>query len=277
MLSYQHAYHAGNLADVHKHTVLLAALRICLKAWPRLRYVESHAGRGRYDLQGFEANKTGEWRQGIARLAAAGDVTGPLNHYRKFVLEFSKAKTLEALRWYPGSPAIARRVLRRTDVARLHDLHPQEFSALSDGLDQDDRFDVHCSDGLVGVQTLEAEPEMATFVLIDPSYENQGEFDAVLDATSQLKNVAVCLVWYPQLSDGRHQDLANWLHAAGTLSTFPFQRLDKNAVAGRKMYASSMGLLVNGDASAAMAKTLRRQLKIIDKSLESWFTPYFDE
>lgn len=273
MLSYQHAYHAGNLADVHKHSILLACLRVAIKTWPSMTYVESHAGRGRYDLQSAEAEKTKEWRQGIAQLVSAEGLEGPLNHYKKFVLEFSKAKRPNDLRWYPGSPAIARRVLRRADTAILHDLHPQEFDALHGGVGGDTRFDLRREDGLVGLTRLNSRQSDAApiFALIDPSYENKGEFGAVLDQLKALNRLSTIMVWYPQLTDHRHGALEQWLGEHAELSCFQFKAVDPSATAGTKMYGSGMGLVVN-NAPNDVAKALRRQMKQVTKSLAAWWT-----
>ena len=271
MLSYQHAYHAGNLADVHKHSILLACLRSAIKTWPSMAYVESHAGRGRYDLHAVEAEKTKEWRQGIAPLVATDGLEGPLNHYKKFVMEFSKAKRARDLRWYPGSPAIARRVLRRTDRAVLHDLHPQEFDALHGGVGEDTRFELRREDGLAGLQQLnDAQGDkLPTFALIDPSYENKGEFGLVLDRVKAFRQLSAVMVWYPQLTDDRHGALEKWLGEHAELSCFQFKALDPAATAGTKMYGSGMGLMLN-NVPNDLAKALRRQMKLITKSLAVW-------
>lgn len=128
MLSYQHAYHAGNLADLHKHA-LLAWMLAYLAAKPKpLSYLETHAGRGLYDLAAPEAEKTGEADAGITRALAENWLAA--DHPLRLALETVRAR--HGATAYPGSPLIARHFLRPGDVAHLAELHPAEHQALAE-------------------------------------------------------------------------------------------------------------------------------------------------
>lgn len=134
-MNYRHAYHAGNFADVLKHLVLTLAIEhLKLKPQP-FRVVDTHAGIGLYDLAGFEAEKTGEWRAGIARLLAANlspaarDVLAPyLAVVRPYLGDDLEAPGL--VREYPGSPLVARDLMRPGDTLVLNELHPEDRAAL---------------------------------------------------------------------------------------------------------------------------------------------------
>ena len=125
MLSYQHIYHAGNLADVHKHALLAWMLAYLVTKDKPLTYLESHAGRGLYQLDAPEAVKTGEAAAGIARVA---DWFAPDHPY---AARLAETRALHGPQAYPGSPLIAALSLRPTDRMHLAELHPQEVAALS--------------------------------------------------------------------------------------------------------------------------------------------------
>jgi 23S rRNA (adenine2030-N6)-methyltransferase len=124
MLSYQHAFHAGNLADVHKHAVLAWVLAYLTEKDKPLSYIETHAGRGLYDLGSEAARKTGEAAAGVA---VAEGWFPPDHPYRQRLAE---ARAMAGPTAYPGSPMIAALGLRETDTIHLCELHPQEARAL---------------------------------------------------------------------------------------------------------------------------------------------------
>lgn len=204
MLSYQHAYHAGNPADLHKHGIL-AGLLAALTVKPRgLTYMETHAGRGLYDLTGPEALKTGEAAFGVQR-AAPGP--GPLRQ----VLD--KVRAAHGPSAYPGSPLIARTLLRPQDRLHLMELHPAEHAALKAALAAPN-VAVHRRDGFEGVLALSPPDPRRGLVLVDPSYEVKTEYAAVADFVKKLLRrwpQAVVMIWYPLLPAGREADLIGGL------------------------------------------------------------------
>lgn len=206
MLSYQHAYHAGGPADLHKH-IVLAELIARLTVKPRaISYLETHAGRGLYDLTAAETLKTGEAAQGIDRLAPS-----PATPFGRALAAVRAAAGPTA---YPGSPAIARALLRAQDSLTLMELHPAEHAALRKAL-AGPGVAIHRRDGLEGGLALAPMTPRRGLVLVDPSYEVKTEYTEVAGFVRRLvakwPEVAV-LVWYPLLPAGRHRELITGLH-----------------------------------------------------------------
>lgn len=209
MLSYQHAYHAGNLADVHKHAALSFALDYLTRKPKPLTYLETHAGRGLYDLTADEAQKTGEAAAGIAKI----EMAFPPDHPYRQVLD--QVRTKYGATSYPGSPLIAALLLRPDDVIHLAELHPQEHDALAD-LMLYTFAQVQKLDGFsMAFSKTPPEPRRG-LMLIDPSYEMKQDYEALPDFLEKLHrkwNVGVLILWYPLLKSGQHLDMAKALDA----------------------------------------------------------------
>ena len=208
MLSYQHGYHAGGPADLHKHTVLAGVLDLLTRKSRPMTYMESHAGRGLYDLSGDQARKTGEWKAGI------GTATPQETPFWKALKAVRAAHGETA---YPGSPAVARALLRPQDRMILMELHPAEHAALSHALGGAG-VDIHKRDGCEGLLALSPPKPRRGLVLIDPSYERKEEYAATAEFTAALARKwpeAVIMVWYPILAAGRHADLIDGMRHAG--------------------------------------------------------------
>lgn len=200
MLSYQHGYHAGNLADVHKHALLAWVLDYLGAKDKPLTYFESHAGRGLYDLAAPEALKTGEGAAGIGRLAAG---LAPAHPYRR-ALEAARAAAGPTA--YPGSPLIAASLLRPDDTIHLFERHPQELAALR-GVMLPHAAHVHAGDGFAGVLAMTPPMPRRGLLLVDPSYETAADYDGMprfLALVARKWNVGLLMLWYPLLADGRH-------------------------------------------------------------------------
>ncbi len=200
MLSYQHAYHAGNPADLHKHLVLAELLTLLTRKARGISYLETHAGRGLYDLSAPESLKTGEAAEGIAALTLPAC---PL----KTAIDAAQRSFGPAA--YPGSPLIAQTLLRDQDRLHLMELHPAEYGALRKAL-RSETTAVHKRDGYEGVLSLSPPKPRKGLVLIDPSYEVKTEYEQVADFTHKLMAKwpeATVMIWYPILPAGRHEDL----------------------------------------------------------------------
>lgn len=200
MLSYQHAFHAGNLADLHKHALLAWTLDY-LTAKPKpLSYLETHAGRGLYDLSGAEAAKTGEAQAGITRALAENWLAA--DHPLRRALDSVRAR--HGATAYPGSPLIAGHFLRPGDTAHLAELHPAEHQALA----QVAGFaHLHRQDGFQMAQAICPPTPRRGLLLIDPSYEIKADYDRIPDQIAKLTrkwNVGVIALWFPVLTDHRH-------------------------------------------------------------------------
>jgi 23S rRNA (adenine2030-N6)-methyltransferase len=200
MLSYQHLYHAGNLADVHKHAALAWVLDyLTLKDKP-LSYIETHAGRGLYDLNAEEALKTGEAAAGID-LALPWF---PKDHpYRQ---RLDETRAAHGPRAYPGSPLIAALGLRETDTIHLAELHPQEHAHLK-AVAADWGAHVYQKDGFELALALTPPTPRRGLMLIDPSYEVKADYEAIPRHLANIHrkwNVGHLILWYPLLKGGSH-------------------------------------------------------------------------
>ncbi|MFP7673571.1 23S rRNA (adenine(2030)-N(6))-methyltransferase RlmJ [Marivita sp. S0852] len=204
MLSYQHIYHAGNAADVHKHALLATALEYLTQKPKPLSYIETHAGRGLYDLQAPEAAKTKEATQGIERLQ------------NRFPADHPYIRALKAQLHYPGSPAIATALLRPQDTLHLAELHPKEYAALRHTM-RAPNVHTYQQDGLALAQSLCPPTPRRGLMLVDPSYEVKDEYTALprwLTAVTRKWNVGVVMIWYPILTSQAHAPMLAALTAA---------------------------------------------------------------
>jgi 23S rRNA (adenine2030-N6)-methyltransferase len=180
-MNYRHGFHAGNFADVHKHAVLARVL-VHLKAKPTpFRVIDTHAGAGRYDLTGPEASRTGEWRDGIARLLSAEPappVRALLAPYLDAVAQLNPGGGLAA---YPGSPEIVRAHLRPQDRLVACELEPNAALALARNLGADRRAKAVAIDGWTALTAYVPPKERRGVVLIDPAFEQTDEFARLSD------------------------------------------------------------------------------------------------
>jgi 23S rRNA (adenine2030-N6)-methyltransferase len=210
MLSYQHAYHAGNLADVWKHALLAWMLgRLADKPKP-ICYIETHAGRGLYRLDSAEAAKTGEAAAGILR-AGVADWFPPDHPYARALAAVRAAYGAMA---YPGSPLIAATLLRPGDTLHLADLHPAERAALAAVMGR--RATIHGDDGLTLALSLTPPTPRRGLMLIDPSWEVKSDYDRMPALIAQVHrrwNVGILALWYPVLHDARHRPMLDALAA----------------------------------------------------------------
>lgn len=216
MLSYQHIYHAGGPADVYKHSILIHVLTQ-LKAKNRaVHYMETHAGRGLYDISSKHAKKTGEAKQGIARLMAETDCgawSKPLLTQVHLLQKKFKGQ------YYPGSPMVAQSILTgKGDLFSLMELHPREEEALRKYLGADDRVYIEKLDGYAGVIGIlrheEADDTCQNVILIDPSFEIKTEYQSLcvqVEKMLQADKTAVIAIWYPLLPAGLHQAMLEQL------------------------------------------------------------------
>jgi 23S rRNA (adenine2030-N6)-methyltransferase len=206
MLSYQHHYHAGNLADVHKHAALAWVLDYLTRKEKPLTYIETHAGRGVYDLASEAALKTGEAAAGIA----LAENWFPKDHPYRQRLEETRAAY--GPRAYPGSPLIAALGLRETDTIHLAELHPQEHAHLKAAAKHWGAH-VHQQDGFELALALTPPTPRRGLMLIDPSYEVKADYDVVprhMVAIHRKWNVGLLILWYPILNGATHGPM---LHA----------------------------------------------------------------
>jgi 23S rRNA (adenine2030-N6)-methyltransferase len=212
MLSYQHAYHAGNLADVHKHALLSVMLDYLTAKDKPLTYIETHAGRALYDLGAPEAVKTGEAAAGILRAEREGWF--PAEH--PYSRALAKVRVERGAGAYPGSPLIAASLLRAGDRMHLAELHPQEHAALSYAMGPYDAT-VHNRDGYQLALALTPPTPRRGLMLIDPSFELKADYNTLPRLIAQVHakwNVGCIVLWYPILTGGGHGHMLTALTAA---------------------------------------------------------------
>ncbi len=196
-MNYRHGYHAGNFADVVKHIALIAILAHLKKKEAPFAVIDTHGGRGSYDLSGEQARKTGEAANGIGRLAKLnGDLPPALAAYIECVGQ-QDGKSGDA---YPGSPLIAARLMRPQDRLIAIEKHPEEAVLLQDALALWRKASVEIADGYARMPKLLPPPERRGLVLIDPPFEAVDEFEqlaAALRAAYRRFATGIYLVWYP--------------------------------------------------------------------------------
>ena len=211
MLSYQHAYHAGNLADVHKHALLAWMLGYLTAKDKPLSYIETHAGRGLYDLAAPEAVKTGEAAAGIARALAEGWFAPD----HPYMVALTAVRARHGATAYPGSPVLAAELLRPGDRIHLAELHPAEHAALTQAM-REWYSVIHRRDGLELALALTPPDPRRGLMLIDPPYEVKSDYDALPRVIGQVHakwNVGVIVLWYPILASGAHAPMLAALEA----------------------------------------------------------------
>ena len=224
MLSYRHAFHAGNHADVLKHSVLIALLRYLGQKDKAFWVIDTHAGAGAYALDSAQAGKLGEYRQGIGRLWERADLPPLL---ADDVDQVRKLNPDGRLQQYPGSPFFSWWNLREQDRLRLFELHSRDARLLGDNFQTAGRqVIVSPTDGFAGLKALLPPPPRRALVLIDPSYEEKQDYERVIQALRDaLTRFAggTYMLWYPQLTRLEAHELpqrlkrlpvAAWLHVA---------------------------------------------------------------
>jgi 23S rRNA (adenine2030-N6)-methyltransferase len=200
VLSYRHAFHAGNFADVLKHSVLTLVLEYMTRKDKGFYYIDSHSGAGMYQLEDEYAQKTGEYKDGIAKLIDNEDLPEALQPYIDLVKDINQAEQSDELALYPGSPGIARQFTRRQDSAHLFELHPADIEHLQAYSQRWNKSHVKQSDGYQGVLGLVPPPSRRGVVLIDPPYELKEDYlKAVRTIVNAYKKFATgtYILWYP--------------------------------------------------------------------------------
>jgi 23S rRNA (adenine2030-N6)-methyltransferase len=199
-MNYRHAFHAGNFADVHKHAVLvriLFHLRLKLGAF---RIIDTHAGAGRYDLDGAEATRSGEWRRGIERIWQVREWGTAEDLIRPYLDLVTALNPGGELRSYPGSPLIAKSLLRQQDRMIACELEEAAATALAAALRGDRRCKALTIDGWTAAAAYVPPPERRGLVLIDPPFEEAIDFERLANilATAHRKwPTGIYLLWYP--------------------------------------------------------------------------------
>ena len=199
-MNYRHIYHAGNFADCLKHTVFSRIITYMQRKDKAFRIIDTHAGPGIYDLSSEEAQKTGEWKDGIGRLLQA-----QWSKKAKELLEpyFSAVEAYNSdgkLQFYPGSPMLARNLMRKQDRLTLNELHPEDFKSLSKHFAGDIQVKTQEISGWSGLKSNLPPKEKRGILLVDPAFEEKGDFFRMVrgagEALERFSTGTMCF-WYP--------------------------------------------------------------------------------
>lgn len=268
MLSYQHTYHAGGPADIHKHAILSVLLHTMVRKAGAITYAETHAGRGHYNTGSAEAHKTGEAAMGVGRLTSSAFAASghPL------------AQTLRQLRatygpqFYPGSPRLAHSLLRPHDSLHLAELHPGEHAALQKHL-KTPNVHIYHEDGYRMVNNLltgtAGLAQKRGLVLVDPSFEVKSEYAEVATFLANLHAnwpAATLVLWYPLLADNRHTPMIDNLRQRAFFARSHHQTLLFASTEAGRMYGSGV-LVINPPFNC------QKPLQETGQTLQSFFTP----
>lgn len=199
-MNYRHVYHVGNFADVVKHAVVARIVAYLKRKENAFRVLDTHAGAGVYDLASAQAGKTGEWRRGIARLADAALSAKAAPLIADYLDAVRALNPRGGLRYYPGSPALVRSLLRRQDRLTAVELHPEDAAALRSHFAGDHQVRVIGLDGWLSLGAHLPPKERRGLVLVDPPFEEPGEFERMADGLWKAYRRwpgGVYAFWYP--------------------------------------------------------------------------------
>ncbi|HGE6030200.1 TPA: 23S rRNA (adenine(2030)-N(6))-methyltransferase RlmJ [Vibrio cholerae] len=215
MLSYRHSFHAGNHADVLKHIVQSLILNSLQQKEKPFVYHDTHSGVGRYDLTHEWSEKTGEYKQGIARVWQQDNIPAELDSYLDAIRQLNQGETL---RYYPGSPRVARAHLREQDRMVLTELHPSDYPLLEQEFHRDRQVSIYKEDGFARLKASLPPQERRGLVLIDPPYELAKEYRDVVRAIAQSYKrwaTGIYAIWYPVVNRCDIDDMLQGLQGLG--------------------------------------------------------------
>jgi 23S rRNA (adenine2030-N6)-methyltransferase len=244
MLSYRHSYHAGNHADVLKHIVLTLCINALKEKEKPFLYLDTHSGAGRYLLQSEHAEKTGEFLSGINLIWQQSEIPELLNTYLSVLKRYNP---FDDLKYYLGSPLIAKQLLREQDKINLTELHPTDYPLLRQEFSKDKRAKVLREDGFAQLKSKLPPESRRGIILIDPSYEIKDDYQKIPKALFEAYKrfaTGIYLIWYPVVSRTQTQKMISEIINSGIkrISQFEFAIKPDNNQKG--MTASGM-LVIN--------------------------------
>jgi 23S rRNA (adenine2030-N6)-methyltransferase len=215
MLSYRHSFHAGNFADVLKHIVLIEILEYLKKKDKPFCYIDTHAGPGSYQLNSDYALKNREFENGIGKLWQRDDLPDCVARYVNLIIRFNSSALLTR---YPGSPSIAKQLMRSKDRLFLFELHSTEIKQLNNTFTKDRRIKVFHADGLINAIGLLPPNEHRGLTLIDPSYEIKSDYSLVIESLVNMHKrfaTGTYAIWYPVVERSRNLKLELAIQSSG--------------------------------------------------------------
>lgn len=266
MLSYQHGYHAGNFADVIKHIALTRLLSYLTQKDKPIFYLETHAGKGTYDLKDRQAEKTGEYKQGIQLIWPDKKQLPAV--FQPYLNVLSELNSKGDLRYYSGSPYLAINALRKEDRAYLCELHPREFEALNQLPHFLKKVHVSNSDGIKSMKALLPPAEKRGLIFIDPSYEVKDEYKEIPAAIKQIFSkfsTGVYCLWYPVVDKKLKEQLLRRMQEIGTSTAV---KIEFNLTMAPQFGMTGTGLWVINPPY-----TFAQDMKIVLDTLRTYFNP----
>lgn len=263
MLSYRHAFHAGNFADVLKHVVLVGILEYLTQKEKPFCVIDTHAGAGKYALDSDFALKTREFESGIAKLLARDDLPQSVKSYVELQKRFNNGK----FQTYAGSPLLTKQLLRTKDRLCLFELHSNEFEILKVNMKNDKRIFCEKADGLKNSLALLPPIERRGLVLIDPSYEIKSDYSEVVKTLIQMHKrfaTGTYALWYPVIERTRNTVLEMAFKKSGISNIVLFELGVSPDNSGRGMNASGM-IIINPPWN--LAETMKKILPYLAEIL----------
>ncbi len=262
MLSYRHAFHAGNYADVLKHYVLVQSLEYLMQKPASLLYIDTHAGAGSYTLNSDMSQKTGEYKEGAGALDF-NTLPDSFEHFGQILSDCAKSGS------YPGSPKIAAACLRKQDRLALFELHPSDEPKLKKLFQKDRRVQVSRADGHHALKALLPAAQKRALVLMDPSFEVKEEYRAAVDslqeAYKRMPN-ATLLLWYPVVKRAQINDLIKHIRRSKMRDVWQFEL-------GLRPDSEAFGMSATGMIAVNPAWTLPGQLEQALPALKQQLAP----
>ena len=244
MLSYRHSYHAGNHADVLKHIVLTLCINALKEKEKPFLYLDTHSGAGRYLLKSEHSEKTGEYLSGINLLWQQPNIPELLNTYLSVIKRYNP---FSELKYYPGSPLIAKQLLRQQDKLNLTELHPTDYPLLRQEFSKNKRAKVLREDGFAQLKSKLPHEFRRGIILIDPSYEIKDDYQIIPKALFEAYKrfaTGVYLIWYPVVSRTQTQKMIDSIIKLGIRRISQFELAIKPDNNQKGMTASGM-LVIN--------------------------------
>lgn len=274
MLSYQHGYHAGNFADVIKHLTQICILRYMIQKPSPLLYLDTHAGKGMYDLQDKQALKTREMLQGIQLLWPNRKQLPPVfTPYLQLLEQLNQEDTLQH---YPGSPWIAIQMLRQTDRLVSCELHPREFQALNQLPKSGKRIMFYPDDGFNYLNALLPPQERRGVIFMDPSYEVKTEYQRTVEALQKAYkrfSTGIYCLWYPILDTKWHMKLVNGL---SQIESHHYLRIEFYQAIAAKEGMTGCGLWII-NPPYVLAEEMKSALESLKKIFNPGYSSYILE
>ncbi len=244
MLSYRHSFHAGNHADVIKHTVLSLILTAMKEKEKPFLYLDTHAGAGRYLLSSERAERTGEYLEGIAKIWQRDDCPAQMEAYLTVLRHYNRSGQL---RYYPGSPLIARQLLREDDKLNLTELHTSDYPLLRNEFQKDPRAKVQRADGYGQLKSQLPPASRRGVILMDPSYELKSDYQDVVTGMAEAYkrfSTGVYAIWYPVVLRQHIKRMLKGLESSGIRRILQIELAVRPDSDQRGMTASGM-IVVN--------------------------------